>query len=389
MENHPQLERIKQLLLLRINGYISKREEKELLDLCKSFPELTELVNSINAEYIKNELAVVSRLSERKELVWQGLRGKLGFTSRNIGLIRKAVIAASVILISGASYFYFTNSPKSQHESAKQLDIALIKGNAVLTLSTGEKVELNARPKDSIQLRESSNSIVNINSELIYKQTHSATTSTGYNTVSTPQNVVFKLTLSDGTKVWLNSLSSIKFPLNFTHTEREVEITGEVYFEISKDKKRSFIVTADNVSVQVLGTRFNFKASGVQKNEITLLDGAIIVKNQSNKVLLKPGQQAQTNIAGDIITTQNIHLDQITAWQQGYFVFTNTPLREAIKQLQSTYDFQVEYKGIVPDIPFNAKFSKELPFPRILEILGKTETVRFKIEGKKVIVTAS
>lgn len=389
MENHPQLERIKQLLLLRINGYISKREERELLDLCKSFPELTELVNSINAEYIKKELVDISKFSERKEIVWQDLRVKLGFVRRNVSLFRKAAIAASVILISGVSYFYFTHSPKSKPETNKQLDIALITGNAVLTLSTGERVELKTNSKDSILLKESSNSIVNINSELIYKQNHSAPSTISYNTVSTPQNVVFKLTLSDGTKVWVNSLSSIKFPTSFTNTERKVEITGEVYFEISKDKKRSFIVTADSVSVQVLGTSFNFKSSGAQKHEITLLDGAIIVKNKSNKVLLKPGQQAQTNIAGDITTTQNIHLDQIIAWHQGYFVFTNTPLREAIKQLQSTYDFQVEYKGNVPDIPFNARFSKELPFPRILEILGKTETVRFKIEGKKVIVTAS
>ncbi|HQW44934.1 MAG TPA: FecR domain-containing protein, partial [Chitinophagaceae bacterium] len=208
----------------------------------------------------------------------------------------------------------------------------------------------------------------------------------------TPRGGQYQVTLSDGTQVWLNAASSIRFPVVFTGTERKVEITGEAYFEVAKNKAMPFKVTAGSSEVEVLGTHFNINSYTDEPYiKTTLLEGSVKVTvpasaaGQSSKIL-QYGQQTAVNKEGKISVLNNADLEEAVAWKNGRFQFKSADLKTILRQISRWYDADVEYRGNV-NIHFTGQLPRNDNVNKVFEKLALTGEVNFKVEGKKIIVT--
>nr|WP_236065503.1 FecR family protein [Niastella soli] len=210
-----------------------------------------------------------------------------------------------------------------------------------------------------------------------------------YNKVTVPKgsDVVY-LQLSDETKVWLNAESSIRYPVAFKENERKVEITGEAYFEVAKSKGKRFVVSKGNMSVQVLGTKFNVNTYENEADiKVTLLEGSVKVQQEQSQKIIKPGEQAVVNGA-KINVVSDVDLHQVMAWKEGRFVFNNTNIQLIMHQMERWYDLgptQFENEA-VKQWEFNGEISRYSNASKVLELLEKTGAVKFTVEGKKIVV---
>lgn len=221
-----------------------------------------------------------------------------------------------------------------------------------------------------------------------------------YNTMINPRgSPVAATTLVDGTRVWLNAGSSIRYFASNAGPERKVEVSGEAYFEVAKDKTRPFIVSRNNVAVTVLGTHFNVNAYEDEAAiKVTLLEGSVRVDrrkegvNEPGSVVIQPGQQASvSNLDAQISVNKKANIDEVMAWKNGLFSFNRSDLKTVMRQLTRWYDVQVEYKGAIPQQSFGGEMERTLKLSQVLKLLEQSE-VHFKIEqlpagGQKIIVT--
>jgi ferric-dicitrate binding protein FerR (iron transport regulator) len=224
-----------------------------------------------------------------------------------------------------------------------------------------------------------------------------------YNTVSTPRGGQYQVVLADGSKVYLNAASSIRFPAAFTGNERRVEITGEAFFEVTKRSlpskgKMPFIVTIVQPSgsvaeVEVLGTTFNIN-SYANEPEIrtTLVEGSVKVSSMVNgqSSMLQPGQQASIlglskSQPSHPIPIQTVDVSQETAWVKGLFFFNRSDIKTVFRQLERWYDIEVVYEGAVPDDTFSGKIQRNLPLSRVLKYLEKGN-IHYQLYGKKLVI---
>lgn len=191
--------------------------------------------------------------------------------------------------------------------------------------------------------------------------------------------------MQDGTKVWLNAESSIRYPVAFAGNERKVFVTGETYFEVAKDKSKPFRVVSDDITVEALGTQFNVNA---YTNEpylaATLAEGSVRITNRDNKKILKPGEQAQVANSSLIVVAADV--EDVTAWKNNLFKFSGTSLEEIMRQVERWYDAEVEFKDNI-NLHLNARIERDVPVSKLLHILEQTGQVHFKVEGEKIMVT--
>jgi len=208
------------------------------------------------------------------------------------------------------------------------------------------------------------------------------------NTLTNPRgSKVIDMTLADGSRVWLNAGSSITYPVAFTGNDRKVQITGEGYFEIAHNASKPFFVTNGDVQVKVLGTHFNVNAyEDEDAVRVTLLKGSVMVSGPSSAVKIKPGQQALSLSKGRLTTRDNIDLDAIMAWKNGRFVFNGTDVQTTMRQIARWYDVEIVYEGNVKGF-FKGSINRKENVSEILKLLGMTDEVHFKLEGRKIIVT--
>jgi len=296
--------------------------------------------------------------------------------------------AAVFILAIGVAIYFLNRKSESPntvvaHNVIKE-DIMPGGTRAKLTLSNGKQIELNdAAPKTII---DGDLNIDNNNGELSYTNAVSST----YNTMSTEKGGQYKLTLADGTKVWLNAASSITYPTSFTGNTREVHITGEVYMEVNKNAKKPLIVkTKNGAEIDVLGTSFNVNTYGDEAAiSTTLLQGSVRVKEKNNAVVLNPGEQANINIPGaaNNIKVQRADIEKVMAWKNGLFNFEGAELQTVMQQLSRWYDVEIIYKGEKPVKYFEGKMDRWLTLAQVVKILGETK-INFEIQKGKLIVS--
>ncbi len=199
----------------------------------------------------------------------------------------------------------------------------------------------------------------------------------GINTMSTPRGGQYKLTLPDGTKVWLNAASSITYPIAFSGKTREVRITGEVYFEVAKNKQKPFIVKTHKENITVLGTQFNINSySDEPFTKTSLIEGSVSINNK----ILRPGEAYENGI----ITKTNIARD--VAWKNGLFNFDGLDLPAAMRQLARWYDLDIEFEKNIPDKVIRGEMGRDLKLSQVQKILNMME-VKFRLEGRKMIVS--
>ena len=314
-------------------------------------------------------------------------------------LTAAAAAVLVVLLAGGYRLFVSSETPPSLAENAIKKDIPPGNNSAVLTLSNGQKVVLDQAGNG--QLAGQGNSpIVKADSGLLtYKGEGNALQEDApltYNTLSTPRGGQYQLVLSDGTKVWLNAASSIRYPVRFAAKTRSVEVSGEAYFEVAQDAKRPFLVRKANTEIQVLGTRFNINAYEDEPvMKITLLEGSVRVTAQmkanghldERSKLLAPGQQAQVEKNGQLNVFKNTNVKQVIAWKEGRIDFTDADVKSIMRKISRWYDVDVVYEGAVPEKRFFGRLSRNVYLSTILDFLQQNG-VHVRQDGRKVVVSS-
>jgi hypothetical protein len=304
-------------------------------------------------------------------------------------IVNRWVAAAAVlILVAGIGLFWpkkkNVNPVEESTVNSSPVKIVPGKDGAILTLSDNTTIILDSAGNGIIATQNGSD-VVMSNGQLIYKAKKSS--GVAYNTMTTPKGRQFSLVLPDGTKAWLNAASSLRYPTAFIGGERKVEVTGEVYFEVAKNKQMPFKVKVnENMEVEVLGTHFNINSySNEASINTTLLEGSVQISNQSQKQILKPGQQARVNNDQKINIVSDVNLKKVMAWKNGVFDFDDASLQEVMHQLERWYDIEVVYERGVPDIEFVGTLSRDLSLEDVLKGLKLSE-VNFRIEGRKLVI---
>ena len=302
--------------------------------------------------------------------------------------------AAVLALVFAGTWVYFntTDSAKPGAKNIVKTDHkqTIMPGSdkAKLTLSDGTVIVLDSTSNGTLALQGNSK-VIKLNGQVVYnKNNQQADTAieTTYNTLSTPRGGQYMLTLEDGTKVWLNAASSIKYPSTFGDGDRTVDLTGEAYFEVAKDTDHPFSVQVNGVAVNVLGTHFNVMSyENEEATAITLLEGAVNVTKDKDKVSLRPGQQALLKTGAALKVINNVNLEETIAWKNGYFQLDHTPLAVLMRQVERWYNVDVVYEGKIPNRQFGGKIPRKSDIRDVIKILGESK-VYSRIEGHKIII---
>lgn len=308
--------------------------------------------------------------------------------------IRRIRYAAAVLILTGlASFWFLLNRPTKTVSGiqpvAATIDVAPGMEGAILTTDDGSKLVLDSLGNGVITTKDGAKVILN-NGVLTYEDNTIPHDDIIYNTMSTPKGRQFRLQLQDGTQVWLNAASSIRYPVIFTGNERKVEITGEVYFEVAKNKNMPFRVKVnEETEIEVLGTHFNVNSySNEASLNTTLLEGSVKITSRNENVVLRPGQQAQVGSqqAGRIKVVNDADIEKVMAWKNGVFNFENATLKEVMGQLERWYDIEVVYEKGIPQLEFIGKMGRDLSLANVLRGLEMSK-VHFRIEqGRRLVV---
>ncbi|MBB2149737.1 FecR family protein [Pedobacter gandavensis] len=393
-----------------LNNQCSEAELEAFLDKVKE-----DQYQEIYGQLIRNTLAkevfpaeidagVQERLDQRLALILSKSKAEQSVQS-NPRIILKApmkyrvfkyLAAASILLIVAVGLVFFGHQKflKSGDGLASKM-IAPGGNKAILTLSDGSQLFLNDIKNGNLA-QESGISIVKTkDGELIYQtlgdpkagQVSELPAPEKYNILETPKGGQYQIILPDGTKVWLNAASTLRFPASFAKLEkREVLLSGEAYFEVAKDKLKPFKVTAVGAAgltegVEVLGTHFNISSYPDESNlKTTLLEGAVRIGNQ----VLAPGQQSVRTPAG--LKIKQIDVEEVIAWKNGFFVFENDNLEGILKKLSRWYDVDIVYDGSLNHVKVIGSVSRDKNLEEVLRLLEKTDKFKFKLKGRRVFV---
>ena len=305
-------------------------------------------------------------------------------------------IAAAALLLILISLPFVTNKnnqkfPPSTNEITKPSQTPILIGTdkAVLTLEDGSEIALE---KDA----NFQNNYANSNGkELVYTSSskNNNTSSIAYNTLSIPRGGQFYIVLSDGTKVWLNSETKLKYPVTFSlTTTRKVELVyGEAYFEVSPstmNQGQGFTVITQGQEVEVLGTQFNIKAYQ-DDNYIatTLVEGKVRIVGEQTSIQLQPGMQSKQDINSSKIQSLHVDIYNEISWKEGFFSFKNKPLKDIVKQLSRWYNIDIEiHNEKAAELEFNGVFNKHQKLENILNIIENTNEAKFEKKGTKIIM---
>lgn len=300
--------------------------------------------------------------------------------------------AAAVLLLIGAGATFYISVNKTQPAASPQVvknDVLPGGNKAVLTLANGKKIVLGSSEIGTIAKQGSTQVEKVEDGQLVYQAitaTHeNLEQEPTYNMINTPKGGQYTVILPDGSKVWLNSVSSITFPTAFAGTERKVTITGEVYFEVAKNKEKPFIVESYGQKVKVLGTHFNINAYNDERAiRTTLLEGSVQVTANNNSEILAPGQQAEFS-NNKITIVKSIDATAAVAWKNGTFVFDNADLPSLMRQLSRWYDVNIIYGGNIGEHEFVGQIKRSAKLSSVLKILAASG-VHFTIAGKNLYI---
>jgi hypothetical protein len=300
--------------------------------------------------------------------------------------------AACVALLAGIITWMWVQKPATDNaitNLAGAHDIPPGHDGAILTLADGRQIVLDSIASGSLANEGNVNITKLANGQLNYTRAGDAPAEAYFNKLSTPRARRTTVVLADGTHVWLNAASSIRYPTAFTGKERTVEVSGEVYFEIAKNASMPFVVKTEGMdqSVEVLGTSFNMNAYGDEDTiRTTLLEGSIKVISGAGSVVLKPGEQAAAG-RGDkkMRVIHESDIEEVIAWKNGRFQFSDMDMKTIMRQLARWYDVDVEFEGKAPDIRIGGSIHKDMNLSTVLEFL-KGNGVRYQFEGKKITI---
>lgn len=298
-----------------------------------------------------------------------------------------SAIAGVLICFCAAIYWaYIQRDPENINRTEKELPrkATIIESGTRLVLENGDQIELGKEKNGFIGMNAIGTISKNGDNSLLYNVgTNKAVSALVYNKLITSRGHQYQVTLADGSKVWLNASSTLRFPVSFTgQKERRVFLEGEAYFEVAKSASVPFFVVTDNQEIKVLGTHFNVKSDrGSNGSATTLLEGAVRVNNAIN---LAPGEQLKVTQSG--MRKSKVDVTEAIAWKNGYFLFDGIPFSDVMAELERWYDFDVEFKGSVPLDKIDATISRKKSLVQVLQLLEMTGSVKFSRSGNKVLV---
>ncbi|MDR6941357.1 FecR domain-containing protein [Mucilaginibacter pocheonensis] len=311
------------------------------------------------------------------------------------------VAAASVLIMLSAGLYFYIKGPVPQDDVVilKASDIKAGSNNAILTLANGSQINLNNAANGIIAKQSGINVTKTANGQVIYQVIPTVSTASGdaaitYNTITTPIGNQYRVDLPDGTKVWLNAASSLRYPVSFKGSERLVELTGEGYFEVAHNAAMPFRVKTSKQEIEVLGTHFNINAyTDEPDTKTTLLEGSVKVSLNAgtNAVRLVPGQQAL--LKDDRLNVRKINAEQAVAWKEGLFEFDHTDLHALMRQVSRWYNVQVVYEGNIKELESFGEVERKYSLDQVLKVL-ELGGLHFRVEAsnngtgqKRLIVT--
>ncbi|PUZ27571.1 FecR family protein [Chitinophaga costaii] len=303
-----------------------------------------------------------------------------------------ATLIGAALLVGSLVYLGIHHAPTvtARQEAAAHKSISPGSNKALLTLSDGSTILLDSAHTGTLGQQGSAH-VTNNGQSLAYNATGSSE-AVLYNTVATPRGGQYQLTLADGSKVWLNAASSIRFPTAFTGTERNVEISGEAYFQVAANAHQPFHVAVagrPDVQVNVLGTSFNVMAYADEKTITTTLEtGAVQVLHNHHAQRLQPGYHANLDSHADQFTIAPADMEETLAWKEGKFRFRDTNIQTIMRQIARWYDVDVQYRGDVSNLAFTGLISRRENAPALLRILEATHRVHFEITQNIITVIA-
>lgn len=313
---------------------------------------------------------------------------------KQVKLYQTLFFKAAVILIVllAGIYIYVQQAEHQQLPDTlvqvKKTKIVPGGNNAVLSLADGSQIILNQAADGELASQSGVQVIKTKSGELLYRFTaHKNATALAVNTVSTPRGGQYHLILVDGTEVWLNASSSVKFPTAFAGNERKVEVTGEVYFEVAKNKAKPFIVHTNQSDIKVLGTHFNVNTYDDEEYQrTTLLEGSIEIKKGNQKALMVPGQQASVNARSNGIDMKQIeNMDAVVAWKNGNFQFEKSDLQTVMRQVTRWYNAEVNYNGPIPNKQYTGIIPRSVNVTKLIEMLAYSG-IHCKVENNQITV---
>jgi transmembrane sensor len=364
------------VLLLKYESETCTEEEKALLETWFLKQHIEHLPSSSEIEDDLNE-------------VWGDLNKNQQQHTRIITWRRIAAAASVVFCLSVVGYFLLhRQQPVQQLSKTKSEDILPGGNKATLTLANGKKIVLNDTANGKLAEQHGILITKSAKGEITYTvhDTEAANDELAFNKIETPVGGQYQVKLPDGTRVWLNATSSLRYPVMFMGKVRQVELTGEAYFEVAHNKSIPFTVINARQTIEVLGTDFNVMAYPEEEEvATTLLEGAVKVSGAGHVRTLYPGQQSRvTPSAMNIINDTD--LDAVVAWKNGKIQFSDSSIQTIMRMLSRWYNIDVQYSGTLINTGFGGSVSRSKNLSEVLKVLEATGDVHFKIEGRRVTV---
>ena len=356
---------------------------RKALDRQAVTDELKELNETYDADQAVKNIFAALQMEPVTDPVASSAAGERSYIGR------WAAAAAVLILLTAGWYF----SGRKQHGSKEPIavsreqqivkDIQPAASRAILTLSNGRNILLDSAGNGRLA-RQGAVTIDNTDGRLIYHGNGNEG-SILYNTMTTPRGGQYQLNLPDGSKVWLNAATSLKYPTAFTGSERTVELNGEAYFQVAPDKLHPFIVSTPNLKISVLGTQFDVAAyADEDSHRATLVEGAISVSNGAESRMLRPGEQAI--VKDKDLVTGLADVEKAIAWRTGFFAFSNTDIRTLMREISRWYDIDVAYG--ISDFPglYGGRISRRLGLQELIKLLESNGIHHYRLDGRKLLV---
>lgn len=392
MENHSEEKKIAKLIGAKILGILSDEDKKALNEWINQCPENLLLYKRLKSKKLHKEWRQNHSMLEL-ENKWVKIQAHLEKEKRKIRVLKLMKYAASLLvpllIIGGIVYYTQEQSHLNNFSQEVLVDIHPGGNKAILILDDGKSVELD-NPETLTLFEKDGTTIKKVDGKLDYLNvSKKGSEASLYNTIRIPRGGEYKLVLSDGTKVQLNSMSEIKYPVTFSGQQREVELIGEAFFEVTTNGK-PFIVKTKEMNIRVLGTKFNVNAYPTSENVITtLVEGKVEIElgNQRlEKRLLSPNEQAVLDINNKSIDVAKVNAALFTAWKDGKFIFHDMSLGEIMEVLTRWYSCDVAYLNpSVEKLRFSGSINRYGDISQILEIIKLTRKVNVEINDTKII----
>lgn len=382
-------EHIARLIFLHVQGMTDNAQEKELNEWRSVSPRHEELFQRmLSSEHVEKSISRFVKTEEEEERGWWQLQQRAR-SGRSVRKIKWFPYAAAIVLILSVGGVFYFSGDKEQTEilPIAKNEVQVPGSRAVLILPDGRKVDLENEVLRSDLAQSDSLLLVSARS-LKYRDIDSPDTTEIFHTLEIPRGGEYLLTLSDGTMIYLNSESTLSFPVKFQGKERKVYLTGEAYFKVAKNTEHPFVVTAGELEVLVTGTTFGVRAYKDEKDiQTTLESGQVTVRVEGKSVKLVPNKQVLFNKSTMGLEVRDVDVDLYLAWADGRLVYDNCPLEKILTDLGRWYNIDVFYsRDELRSYQFSLNMKKHEEFTQVLELIGKTGEVQFEIKDNTVIV---